>query len=57
VERNEAEQVIQAERLVCSSPEAGTELELKIPAAMAYQSRGSRMNWSSPRRSSDVDTT
>src|SRR6516162_6296316 len=39
-----------------SRPEAGTEMELKIPAATAYQSRRAWGNWFSPRRSSDIDT-
>jgi signal transduction histidine kinase/streptogramin lyase len=39
-----------------SRPEAGTEMELKIPAATAYQSRGTWGNWFSSRRSSNIDT-
>jgi signal transduction histidine kinase len=39
-----------------SRPEAGTEIELKIPAARAYQSRRSWSNWFSSRRSSNIDT-
>ena len=39
-----------------SRPEAGTQVELKIPGAIAYQSRRARGNWFSPRRSSDIDT-
>jgi len=39
-----------------SRPEAGTEIELKIPAATAYQSRRAWGNWFSPRRSSNIDT-
>jgi signal transduction histidine kinase/ligand-binding sensor domain-containing protein len=39
-----------------SRPEAGTEVELKIPAATAYQSRRAWGNWFSSRRSSDINT-
>jgi ligand-binding sensor domain-containing protein/signal transduction histidine kinase len=39
-----------------SRPEAGTEIELKIPAATAYQSRRTLENWFSSRSSSDIDT-
>ena len=39
-----------------SRPEAGTEMELKIPAATAYQSRRAWGNWFSSRRSSNIDT-
>jgi signal transduction histidine kinase len=38
-----------------SRPEAGTEIELKIPAATAYQSRRA-WGWFSSRRSSDIHT-
>jgi signal transduction histidine kinase len=39
-----------------SRPEAGTEMELKIPAATAYQSRRAWGNWFSSGRSSNIDT-
>ena len=39
-----------------SRPETGTEMELKIPAATAYQSRRAWGNWFSSRRSSNIDT-
>jgi signal transduction histidine kinase len=39
-----------------SRPETGTEVELKIPAATAYQSRRAWGNWFSSRRSSHIDT-
>jgi len=38
-----------------SRPEAGTEMELKIPAATAYQSRRPWGNWFSSRPSYDID--
>ena len=39
-----------------SRPEAGTEMELTIPAATAYRSRRAWGNWFSSRRSSNIDT-
>jgi signal transduction histidine kinase len=39
-----------------SRTEGGTEMELKIPAATAYQSRRAWENWFSSRRSSDINT-
>ena len=36
--------------------ETGTEMELKIPAATAYQSRHAWGNWFSSRRSSNINT-
>jgi len=39
-----------------SRPEAGTEMELNVPAATAYQSRRAWGNWFSSRQSSDIDT-
>jgi signal transduction histidine kinase/ligand-binding sensor domain-containing protein len=39
-----------------SRPEAGTEVELKIPAPRAYQSRRAWGNWFWSRSSSDIDT-
>jgi signal transduction histidine kinase len=39
-----------------SRPEAGTEVELRVPAATAYQSRRGWGTWFSSRRSYDIDT-
>jgi len=38
-----------------SNPGAGTEVELRIPATTAYQSRRAWENWFSPRQSPDID--
>ena len=47
---------INAQLELRSRPEGGTEIELKIPAATANQSRRAWENWFSSRRSSNIDT-
>jgi len=47
---------IDAQLELWSRPEAGTEIELKIPSATAYQSRRAWGKWFLSRRSSDIDT-
>jgi signal transduction histidine kinase/ligand-binding sensor domain-containing protein len=46
---------IGAQLKLWSRPEAGTEVELKIPGATAYQPRRAWGNWFSSRRPSDID--